>query len=373
MGGRDPGWARRSVIVGVVMATMAGLFVGGVAALDRYARGKVPVEDLGIAEEEHGQDISGAINILLLGMDERSHSDKLIHTDSVIIVHVNAAHDAAYLVSLPRDALVSAPPYRPSEFEGRERLKLGEVFAFGNRRRDANGRWVGDGSRSGRARGVRLVSTVVRSLVPGGLTFNAAAIVNHAGFAKLVDALDGVDLCVDETVWSKHYDKRGRYVGDTHGDRSVAKTYPKGCRHLQPWEALDYVRQRYYMELGDGDYGRQRHQQQFLAAVFSELLSTKALGDPKKLAAIIDAAGGLLTLDLGRNTLLDWLFTLRHIRRDNVTMIKTNAGRYASTRIGNQSFEVITPLMTRLLKAVHDDDVDAFLAQHPTWIATDRT
>jgi len=45
--------------------------------------------------------------------------------------------------------------------------------------------------------------------------------------------------------------------------------YNQGCRHLQPWEALDYVRQRENLPLGD--YDRQRHQQQFMDAVFKQL------------------------------------------------------------------------------------------------------
>jgi hypothetical protein len=45
------------------------------------------------------------------------------------------------------------------------------------------------------------------------------------------------------------------------------KTYKKGTYHLEGWEALDYVRQRY--GLPDSDYDRQRHQQQFIKAMAS--------------------------------------------------------------------------------------------------------
>jgi LCP family protein required for cell wall assembly len=358
------------LIAGVALATVAGLFVGAAKVFNGYAASKVPTENLGVVEEDHGKDISGPINILLLGMDARANSSALIHTDSVIIVHDNAAHTAVSMVSLPRDAMVSAPAFAPSEFPGDDQLKLSEVFALGNRKHSQAGGWVGDNSEAGRARGVRLLTTVVKSLVPGGLTLNAVAIVNYVGFKKLVTALGGVTMCIDETVWSEHFDRNGHYVGDTYGNRSVAKTYKKGChRRLLPWEALDYVRQRHYLEKGDGDYGRQRHQQQFLTAVFKELLSRNTLSDPRKLSGLIGAADGLLTLDLGGNSILDWIFTLRNIRGDDVTMIKTNAGRYASQVVNNQSFETITPTMTKLLNAVHDDTVDTFLANHPDWVA----
>jgi LCP family protein required for cell wall assembly len=364
---RDPGWARVCLILGLLIAVGSGLFVGGSKAFDWYASGKVKTEHL--IQEPQGKDISGPINILLLGMDERANSTDLIHTDSVIIVHVNAKHSAVSLVSLPRDSLVSAPAFAPSDFPGMSQLKLTEVFSYGNRTRSSNGGWIGDNSTAGRARGVQLLTSVIKSLVPGGITFNAVAIINYAGFRKLVDAMGGVSMCVDENTWSEHFNRDGKYVGETYGNRSVAKEYKVGCQHLLPWEALDYVRQRHYLANGDGDYGRQRHQQQFLAAVFKQLLSRNTLTDPKRLTGLIGAAGDLLTLDLGGNAVLDWIFTLRNIRGNDVTMIKTNAGKYASQRVNNVSFEIITPTMIELLKAVHDDKIDQFLAAHPDWIA----
>jgi len=365
--GRSPRWARLCLIGGIVLTVLSGLFVGGSKAFDLYANSKVPHEAL-LPPDPEGKNISGAINILLLGMDQRGHSTDLIHTDSIIIVHINAAHTAASMVSLPRDSLVSAPAFAPAKFPGSSQLKLTEVFAFGNRKTNANGGFVGDDSAAGRARGVQLVSTVIKSLVPGGLTFNAVAIINYSGFEKLVNALGGVDMCIDEKVWSEHRLKNGKYVTSTGGNRTTSKLYDRGCRHLLPWEALDYVRQREHMELGDSDYGRQRHQQQFLTAVFKELLSKQTMTDPKKFGGLVNAAGGLLTMDLGGNQVLDWIFTLKNIRSSDITMIKTNAGKYSSQKIDGKSFEIITPDTKALLKAVHDDTIDAFLATHPTWI-----
>jgi len=283
-------------------------------------------------------------------------------------VHIIAAHTAASMISLPRDSLVSAPAFAPSKFPGMSQLKLTEVFAFGNRKENAQGGFVGDDSPAGRARGVQLMTKVIQSLVPGGITFNAVAILNYSGFEKLVNALGGVTMCIDEKVWSEHRLKDGRSVTSTGGNRATSKLYDRGCRHLLPWEALDYVRQREHMELGDSDYGRQRHQQQFLAAMFKELLSKQTLTEPSKFAGLVSAAGGLLTLDLGGNEVLDWIFTLKNIRSSDITMIKTNAGKYSSQKIDGKSFEIITPDTKALLKAVHDDTIDTFLASHPTWI-----
>jgi LCP family protein required for cell wall assembly len=360
-------WARVSVIVGLVIVVLSGLFVGGVTLSNMYADSKVPQEPL-LAPEDRGKPIDGPLNILLLGMDERTGELDLIHADSIIIMHVNAAHTQAYMVSVPRDSMVSVPAFPASKFPGTSRAKLTEAFAFGNQTFNAQGGAIGDDSQAGRARGVQLLAQVLSNLTPGGLSFNAVAIVSFDGFQKLVEAMGGIDrMCVDEKTYSEHYNNKGNYVSETYGNPKVAKTYDVGCYPMVPWEALDYVRQRHYLVNGDGDYGRQRHQQQFLITVFKQLYSKKTLTDISKLSGIMDAAGKLLTVDLSGHRPLDWAYTLQNIGSDNLTMVKTNGGSYASQTVNGIDYESITPDMTKLLSAVKNDTVDGFLATHPTW------
>jgi LCP family protein required for cell wall assembly len=369
------------MIAGIVVAVLSGLFAGGAKLLDMYVNSKAPQEPL-LSPDPKGKDISGPINILMLGMDKRATNNETIGTDSIIILHVNAAHTRAYLVSLPRDLLVSAPAYPPSKFDGLSQLKLTDVFRYGNRTFNSNGGAIGDDTPAGRARGIGLLTQVINGLIPGGITFNAVAIINYSGFEKIVNVLGGVYMCVDENTWSNFFDKTGKYHGDYHSEgvklaraMQIAYFYKQGCRTLLPWEALDYVRQRYYLQNGEGDYGRQRHQQQFLAAVFKQMLSRQTLTDVSKLHGLMNAAGQLLTYDLRGNDLLDFLFTLRNIGAGDLAMIKNNADSalpFASKDVMidgvKTSFETITAGETALWQAVHDDTVDQFLAAHPKWV-----
>jgi polyisoprenyl-teichoic acid--peptidoglycan teichoic acid transferase len=207
----------------------------------------------------------------------------------------------------------------------------------------------------------------IKTLVPG-ITFDGVALINLAGFSKLVYALKGVDMCIDQRVVSLHYDTKGNYVGDSSG--APRKVYEIGCRHLQPWEALDYVRQR--KGLPNGDYDRQRHQQQFLAALFKKLLSKGTLTDPGALLALKDSVGDLLTVDLLGVPVADWVFTMKNIRSNNITMVKTNGGKYASENVGGKSYQVLTPTSLELFQALVNDTVSDFLGQHPTWIAKNK-
>jgi len=308
-----------------------------------------------------GKTIDGAVNILMLGMDERKNSTSTIRTDSIIIVHIPASHDTVYLISLPRDTRVPIPAFPENNYPGGVG-KLTEAFQFANTR---NGQ--GDPSPEGRGRGVALSAETINEMVPGGLKFNAAALIDFVGFRRLVEAMGGVDMCIDARTVSDHYDINGKYVGATFEKGIPGYVYEKGCRHLQPWEALDYVRQR--KSLKDGDYGRQRHQQQFLYAVFSQLLSRGTLTDVSKFGELREAAKGLLTLDLGGVPIEDWIFTFKHLRANDIQLIKTNAGKFNGERIGDVSYELLTKDTEDLLRAVHDDQVAEFLTRHPEFIA----
>jgi polyisoprenyl-teichoic acid--peptidoglycan teichoic acid transferase len=342
---------------------ISGVAVVGGNALIAYATRGIHQEDLlGADNRAQGKNIDGPINILLLGMDERANSTAMIRTDTIIIAHVNAAHTAVSLISLPRDTRVEAPAFPPSHFAGGP-LKLTEAFGVANATPDGHG----DPSLAGRQRGVQLMAKSIDTLVPGGLKFNAVALINFVGFKELVNALGGVDMCIDERVVSLQYDRNGKYVSNTLAKGIPGYVYTPDCRHLKPWEALDYVRQR--ENLPHGDYDRQRHQQQFLFAVFKALLSKGTLTDVTKFGALRNAIGGLLTLDIGQTSIPDWILSFHNVRSSDITLVKTNGGTYSSQRIDGKSFEVLSPTSQELLVAVRDDTVFDFLARHPTWVA----
>jgi polyisoprenyl-teichoic acid--peptidoglycan teichoic acid transferase len=360
---REPRWAKLCLIIGAVLMMVSGVAVAGSKALGAWLNDSVKQEDL-LPDEVQGKTIDGAINILLLGMDERKNSTDLIRTDSIILAHIPATHDAVYLVSLPRDTMVQVPPFPEYNFTGAQ-MKLTEAFPIGNSKNGGP-----DPSTAGRKRGVTVMAKTISTLVPGGIKFNAVAIINYDGFKKLVTALGGVKMCIDQTVVSEHYDQNGKYVTSTRALGIQGYTYKPACRVLKPWEALDYVRQR--EDLPHGDYDRQRHQQQFLKAVFAKLLSKGTLTDPTKFNALKDAAGDLLTMDLGKVPLIDWIFSFKSLNAKDVVTIQTNKGDYNGKNIGGKSYQFLSDDSIAMLKALHDDTLIDFLGAHPDFIAKDK-
>lgn len=358
---RDPLWAKLCLILGAVVMVLSGATVVVPRLVANWATAGVPKEEL-IPDELQGENIDGAINLLLLGMDERKGSNQLIRADTIIIVHIPATHDQVYMISLPRDLEVDIPPFEPSNFPGM-RTKINAAFAFGARTPDGKV----DSSTRGRRLGANLTMMTINNLVPGGLKFNGAAIVNFDGFKRILEAIGGVRLCIDKETRSIHYDKNNKYHTkvDNVADRKV---YKPGCQDLEPWEALDFSRQRYGFD--NGDYTRQQHQQQLLMAIFRKLMSKGTLTDPRKVAALQKAAGDLLTLDLGNTEIIDWIWTLKDIRPEDVVMIKTNGGKLNPIGNGN---EALTEDSMQMLKALHDDTLFDFVASHPDWIIKDKT
>jgi len=361
----DPPWAKTLLIIGAVLMVVSGIS-GGIVVGGRimlaYATDGIHREDLLPAEmRAAGKNIDGQLNILLLGLDERKNTADTIRTDSVIMIHIPATHDKVYLISLPRDTKVDIPSMPDFNYPGRSNAKLTEVYQVGN------GRDKGDDSAAGRRRGVTATARVINQLVPGGMKFNAISIINYTGFKKLVEALGGVKMCIDQVVRSEHYDSKGKYHTSTSKEHVSQYTYKPGCRDLKAWEALDYARQR--EGLPHGDYDRQRHQQQLLRAIFSKLMSKGTLTDVSKLTALKNAAGDLLTLDLGKVPIEDWLFSFKGLSEKDVVMIQTNGGNYTSQTINGLSYQVLSSDSLKLLKAVHDDKVYDFITQHPSWLA----
>ena len=143
--------------------------------------------------------------------------------------------------------------------------------------------------------------------------------------------------------------------------------YEVGCRHLLPWQALNYVRQR--KSLDDGDYGRQRHQQQFIKAVAKAALS-QGLTDPRKLDKVLTAAGKALTVDYQNGSLAEWVFLAKGLPLENMIMLEANGGKYASVDCPDgSSCQQLTPDSLKMYQAVKNDTLPAFIQAHPDWIA----
>lgn len=312
---------------------------------------------------------TGAKNILLAGEDLYG-ADSDGGADSIIILHLAADHESAYLVPIPRDTYVSIPAYDNGVTRypgGKDRI--GAAYRYGAQ---------GLTGTAARQHGFGLLAETVTALA--GITVDAAAITDLSGLQRVVEATGGVDLYVDERTVSTDigHDAAGRVAAPFTTGRDGSLTpvpgvrpvvYAVGNQHFGGAQAMDYVRQRKLLAKGDGDYGRLRHQEQLLIALHRTLVSTGVLTDPGRLASLLSAVGGTVTFDGGGASLTDWLFSVRGLPASGLVGIATNGGRFTTSVLpGGGSVQTLTGTSRQLLDAVRTDTVAQFVAAHPGWV-----
>ncbi|GAA1039363.1 LCP family protein [Virgisporangium ochraceum] len=350
---KDPLWARLMIFFGIVLVLASGSLIGaGKVLANRYdnsvkrdtliaegARADVP-------QRNNTTRIVGPLNYLLLGSDLRPGDDTTQRTDTMIVAHVPATLDRVYLISIPRDLRVHIPEFPDTEFAGSyEKI---------------NGAYEHGGYGAG---GVQLLSATIADLI--GIRFDGAAIVDFQGFQDVVKELGGVEMCVEQRVVSAHLARlpNGELVNPREGGEPIV--YEPGCREFNHWQALDYVRQRY--SLPDGDYGRMRHQQQFLQALLRKARAEGLTSNPLQLDRLIRAVAGTLTVDTGGTSLETLMFGLRDIRPADIIGLDVPS---EPVMVGGIAYIYPLEPATSMFEALVNDTLDDWVAANPTWVNT---
>ncbi|MEU4033066.1 LCP family protein [Streptomyces collinus] len=211
--------------------------------------------------------VRGAQNILLIGSDTRAGDGNREYgrdlgserSDTTILLHLAADRRSATAVSLPRDLMVDIPGCR-----GQDGSRTEPVFAMFNHAFQLGGS----------ACTIRTVEKLT------GIRVDHHVVVDFSGFKDMVDAVDGVRVCLKEPI----------------DDKAARLKLPAGPVTLDGEQALGFVRAR--KSLGDGsDTERMERQQRFLGALVNKVQSNDVLLNPVKLYPVLDAATSSLTTD----------------------------------------------------------------------------
>jgi len=302
---------------------------------------------------EPGADITGPLNLLLVGVDTRiSKPDWEPHADAVLILHVTKNLDRAYLFALPRDLVVDIPRFSKASFPG-ERTKLTHAMSYGSR-------VPGKNKRPSTAQGFELLSTTV-SRYTGIKKFDAGAVLTFGGFDNLVDALGGVEMTVDQRVASQHRRPNGTHRtlrgGGYIGPQMV---YEKGRRKFNGWQALDYSRQRY---TSGGAYTRQRHQQQLIKAMLQKILSQDLARDRTRVEQVVRSLGKALTFQGRGREIIEFGYALSRLRPETLTLVALPGGGVGSG--GGYRGEQLTTVGRKFITELRAGRAEAYLKANP--------
>jgi LCP family protein required for cell wall assembly len=250
---RKANWGRR---IGLVLAALLVLVGGSVVYLDR-----------GLNRVDALSDYPGRIgdtpgtNWLLVGSDSRAgmtpEEEAALatggdtgngRTDTIMVVHIPKS-GAATMVSIPRDSYVSIP--------GEGKNKVNAAFAIGGPQ--------------------MLVQTVEEAT---GLRMDHYAEIGFGGFAGIVDAIGGVNLCVPYPI----------------DDPLAGINLQPGCQDLNGAQALGFVRTR---ATPMADLDRMNNQRAFMSALLAQSTSIGTLINPFRLWPLVTKTADTIQVDEG--------------------------------------------------------------------------
>ncbi|SCF30828.1 LCP family protein [Micromonospora marina] len=273
------------------------------------------------AEERPAKATGKALHILVAGTDQAGPSGGSQRTDTIILVRVSADGDRVHMVSIPRDTWTAVPTRVDSD--DTRLAKINAAYAWG---------------------GTPLLVRTVEGFT--GVRIDHAAVVDFAGFGRVIDSLGGVDVEVDKP-----------YLSYAAGGITV----PPGTRRMNSAMALEYARERH--QFAAGDFTRIQHQQAIIMAILQAATRKGLLADPARLDGFLDAVSGAVRVDAGLRV-TDLVWRLRGVTADRIVMLTSPSA--GVDMIGDQS--VVLPDRPRaasLYRALREGAVEQWLAENP--------
>ena len=355
---RAPLWAKVLVSLGVVLVVAASAtFVGGQLLAKRY-EGAVQREDLlgDAVKPEVPPRVEGPLTFLVIGSDSRegaNHNPNTLdgnaaavagaRSDTIILMHVPASMDRAYVISIPRDSWVPIAQTKGDGLDGSDKINAAFNEPGGS---------------------PRLVKTVQRLT---GLTIDYPVVVDFSAVRKLTDLVGGVDVVVDETSYdeSRFMPANTRFPTTKCYYKGIARnclTFKKGQLHLDGELAEYYVRQR--KGLKEGDLDRAKRQQQYLRALMAKAVDGGMLTNPKKFDELVITVAEALTVDT-RMPVKNLAFTLKDLRPANLVFMTLPINGLGM--VGDQSVVFVNkPRIAELATAIKTGAMDQYLVKYPT-------
>jgi LCP family protein required for cell wall assembly len=272
---------------GKILMTLALVFVVFLAGIWVYLEFSIKRVDA-LADYSGRPVAASGTNWLIVGSDSRdglSQADEQRlatgdvaaaggqRTDTIMVAHIPDNSTKPTLLSLPRDSQVKIP--------GHGTNKINAAFSLG---------------------GPSLLAQTVEGAT--GLHIDHYAEIGFGGFANIVDAIGGVEMCIDQPM----------------SDDFTGISIPAGCQSLDGRSALGFVRMRHSAATPRSDLDRVANQRKFIGALVSQIASPGTLLNPFDFFPLLSSAPDALTMDSGDHVhnLAGLAFAMRGISSDGV-------------------------------------------------------
>ncbi len=216
-----------------------------------------------VETESTGKDITEPFTILLMGIDSTDEvlsKNAVANGDTLILVTFNPKTLNATMLSIPRDSYVPIACW-----SNKAENKITHAAAYGN---DC------------------MMNTIENYL---GVNIDYYAKINFKGLVKLVNAVDGVEINVEQTLCTDDSSRGGQVCINP------------GLQTLDGEHALVYARNR--KALVNGDFGRNQHQQEIVMALANKI---KTISSVSKFMEILDTVSNSLDTNLTTQQMLSF-------------------------------------------------------------------
>jgi LCP family protein required for cell wall assembly len=271
---REPS-RRRKIMRRVLLGAGIFVLVLGIGAATAVWKLQGNIDSTKIGDSiVDGDTPKGAMNILFIGSDSRDLKTSEYgkgtgsqRSDALMLVHFSKGNSRIDAVQIPRDTVLDLPACKDTgsgAFRGGTNVMINSAL---------------DG---GPACSVRAVETLT------DVRIDHFVQLDFEGFASMVNALGGVNVCLDEPLV----------------DPLAKLDLPAGKQKIEGKDALALARTRH--AVGDGsDIGRLGHQQVVMSSIISQARSTSVLTRPDRLFKFVNALTKSITVDEGISSISD--------------------------------------------------------------------
>jgi LCP family protein required for cell wall assembly len=231
-----------------------------------------------LAKDEHQK-----TNFLLIGTGGEGHDGANL-TDTLIVASLDQQTKQVKMISIPRDLYVDL-----ADTGGQRINKVYDTYL----------------NQLGETGAIEKLQDTITKITGAEIQYYVK--VDFNGFVKIIDALGGVEVNVENTIHDPFYPK---------GETIYYETFhiDAGLQTIDGETALKYARSR----KTTSDFDRARRQQQLMAAVKDKALSLDLLTNPDKLQKLYGSIDSSIETDLTVSEILELGKISQDINRDQI-------------------------------------------------------
>lgn len=259
-----------------------------------------------VETESTGKLITEPFTILLMGIDSTDEvlsKNAVANGDTLILVTFNPKTLNATMLSIPRDSYVPIACW-----SNKAENKITHAAGYGN---DC------------------MMNTIEQYL---GINIDYYAKINFKGLVKLVNAVGGVDIDVQQTLCTDDSSRGGEIC-----------VYP-GYQTLDGEHALVYARNRH--ALVNGDFGRNEHQQEIVLALTNKI---KTINNVAKFMEILDTVSNSLDTNLTTQQMLSFYNVAKDIVKKSLASDEADLINIQQLYLAGNSQMIYDERMRRVL------------------------